>query len=176
VALSSPRIGSVIGPIRPAQPQDFEAIEAIENEADRLFVERFGSVPWEAAPGGGSRVSAPGFVLVATGGSGALVGFVHVLEQDGFAHLEQLSVLPGHGRRGYGRALLEAAKTEARHRGHDQMTLRTYADVSWNAPFYARAGFTEDEPATEFHEGLVDVEHQLGLDRHGRRVQMVARL
>jgi len=59
----------VIGPIRPAQPQDFEAIEAIENEADRLFVERFGSVPWEAAPGGGSQVSAPGFVLVATGGS-----------------------------------------------------------------------------------------------------------
>lgn len=117
-------------------------------------------------------MSEPGFVLIAAEESGAPVGFVHVLDEDGFAHLEQLSVLPERGRRGYGRALVEAAKSKARHRGHKRMTLRTYADVPWNAPFYARAGFTEEEPATKFHERLVEVEHQRGLDRYGRRVQM----
>ncbi|MGP5195758.1 hypothetical protein [Arthrobacter rhombi] len=31
--------------------------------------------------------------------SAAVVGFIHVLEVEGLAHLEQLSVAPGHGRR-----------------------------------------------------------------------------
>jgi GNAT superfamily N-acetyltransferase len=107
---------------------------------------------------------------------GAVVGFVDVLERDQIAHLEQLSVLPEHGRRGHGRALVESAKNEARRRGYQWLSLRTYADVPWNGPFYARAGFVESKPATDFDRHLVEVEERLGLDRYGRRVQMTAAL
>lgn len=158
--------------IRAAEPQDFEAVEAIENKADQLFIDLCQPVEWGSAPSGASRASEPGFILVADDGAGTIIGFVHVLDAEGVAHLEQLSVLPEHGRRGYGRALLEAAVSEARGRGHRRMTLRTYADVPWNAPFYARAGFMEEDPSTPFHKQLVEIEHRLGLDRHGRRILM----
>ena len=103
-----------------------------------------------------------------------VVGFAHLLEQDGHAHLEQLSVLPRLGRRGLGRMLVSAVLREAGARGHREVTLRTYADVPWNAPFYTRCGFVETEPRTAFLRRLIDVEESLGLLQHGRRLQMTA--
>ncbi|WP_307038108.1 GNAT family N-acetyltransferase [Arthrobacter sp. B3I4] len=126
-------------------------------------------------PSGASRASEPGYVLVAEAtDTGAVVGFVHVIESDRIAHLEQLSVSPEYSRRGYGRMLIDAAKEEARGRGHNRLTLRTYADIPWNAPFYSQAGFVEEDPSTDFHRELVHVEYSLELARYGRRVQMVA--
>lgn len=163
--------------IRRAAPNDYLAVESIENAADQLLIDRLSPDSWEPAPSGLSRAAEHGFVLVAEETeTGAIVGFVHVLEGDGIAHLEQLSVLPQEGRRGYGRRLLEAAMNEARSRRYDRLTLRTYADVPWNAPFYARVGFVETEPTTDFHKRLVEVEERLGLTRYGRRVQMTAAL
>ncbi|GEC74912.1 hypothetical protein GCM10010213_09700 [Microbacterium maritypicum] len=104
------------------------------------------------------------------------MGFVHVLEIDGHAHLEQLSVLPSFGRRGIGRQLVTAALAEARRRGHTDVTLRTYTDVPWNAPFYASCGFVESEPDTALLRELVAIEESLGLFEHGPRVQMTATL
>lgn len=163
--------------IRSASERDFDRLESIENAADELLVDRLQPDAWHPAPTGESRAAMPGFVLVAElAETGELVGFVHVLEVDGVAHLEQLSVLPGHGRRGHGRALVDAAKATARERGHRRLTLRTYADVPWNAPFYAKAGFVEEEARSDFHRSLIDVEMRLDLERYGRRVQMGADL
>lgn len=65
---------------------------------------------------------------------------------------------------------------EARRGAYERMTLRTYADVPWNAPFYARVGFVDTEPTTDFHKLLVDVEERLGLAQLRRRVQLTAAL
>jgi hypothetical protein len=56
------------------------------------------------------------------------------------------------------------------------MTLRTYADLPWNGPFYRTCGFVESLPDREFLERLVEAESRLGLDRYGRRLQMTAAL
>lgn len=163
--------------IRLIASDDYPAVESIENAADQLLIDQLSPESWEPAPSGLSRASEPGFLLVAEDTeAGNIVGFVHVLEIDGIAHLEQISVLPQVGRRGYGRRLMEAAMDESRRRGYEQLSLRTYADVPWNAPFYARLGFVETEPTTGFHKLLVDVEERLGLARYGRRVQMTATL
>jgi hypothetical protein len=74
-------------------------------------------------------------------------------------------------RRGHGRELVEAVKSESGRRGCKRITLRTYADVPWNAPFYASCGFVECDPDTDFLRELLSVEQQRGL-KHGRRVQM----
>ena len=163
--------------IRLAAPVDNVTIEQIENAADKLLIDRLAPHRWEPAPSAGLRAADPGFILVAeeTEG-GAVIAFVHVLERDQIARLEQLSVLPEHGRRGHGRALVEAAKNEARRRGYWSISLRTFADVPWNGPFYARTGFVETKPATDFHKHLAEVEELIGLDLYGRRVQMTAAL
>ncbi|GAA1526512.1 GNAT superfamily N-acetyltransferase [Agromyces terreus] len=133
---------------------------------------------WRPAPTGRERAAQRGFTLMAIEeGTERAVGFVHVLEvgavdQGGLAHLEQLSVLPHVGRRGHGRRLVEAAAEDARHRGYDRMTLRTFADVPWNGPFYATCGFVESEPDTDFLRQLVEVERDHRLESARRRIQM----
>lgn len=163
--------------IRPAGPDDFVVTEAIENRADALFAEQFGSTSWEPAPSGADRAADPGFTLVAVvESSGEVVGFVQVLEIGGHAHLEQISVLPEFGKQGIGGRLLEAAANEAQDRGHDRLSLRTFADLPWNAPFYSQHGFVPTEPETEFHRELVRKEVRAGLTAYGRRIQMTLEL
>ncbi|MBW8763112.1 MAG: GNAT family N-acetyltransferase [Microbacterium sp.] len=163
--------------IRPASTGDYLATERIEAIADTAFVDRFSPADWPGPTSAEDRASAPGFVLVAEDlDSGTPIGFVQVLEIEDHAHLEQLSVLPSHSRRGHGRRLIDAARDEAARRGHAQITLRTYADVPWNGPFYETCGFVPSEPDTNFLRSLVDVEEALGLMAHGRRIQMTAAL
>jgi ribosomal protein S18 acetylase RimI-like enzyme len=57
------------------------------------------------------------------------------------AHIEQISVDPAYARRGLGRRLLDHVGEEARRRGLDALTLTTFRDVPWNAPYYERCGF-----------------------------------
>ncbi|MET0806309.1 MAG: GNAT family N-acetyltransferase [Lacisediminihabitans sp.] len=159
--------------IRLLAPGELERLAEIENAADALFIEPLGPEPWAPAR---ERTDAVGFILVAVAESGDIIGFAHVIELAEIAHLEQLSVAPDHGRRGHGRALLTAATAEARRRGYPRMTLRTFADIPWNGPFYIDAGFVETEPATAFHETLVQTEREMGLDQHGRRIQMTLTL
>ena len=60
---------------------------------------------------------------------------------DGNAHVEQVSVHPDHARQGLGRQLLETAAAWAAQHGLPALTLITYRDVPWNAPYYERLGF-----------------------------------
>ena len=78
---------------------------------------------------------------------GQPVGFALCGEVDGHAHLFEMDVLPEHGRRGIGGALLESTCNEAAVRGFSTMTLTTLRDVPWNAPFYAARGFVEMHPS-----------------------------
>ena len=159
--------------IRFATGGDLGRLEGIENDADELFIERFQPEDWGRASTGARRAAQPGFLLVAAESEGGeAIGFVHVLEAGDGAHLEQLAVLRTSARRGHGAALIRAALQEAGRRGHARVTLRTYADVPWNAPFYASLGFVESEPDTAFLRGLIAAE--AGLEQHGRRVQLTA--
>jgi GNAT superfamily N-acetyltransferase len=100
------------------------------------------------------------------------VGFAFVRELDGVAHLEELDVLPAHGSRGLGSALLDAVCAWAAGR-YPAVTLATFRDVPWNAPFYARRGFRE-VAAGELSPGLrelVEIERSRGL-RTDLRVMM----
>ncbi|UAL28430.1 GNAT family N-acetyltransferase [Nocardioides rotundus] len=159
--------------VRPARPADLRRIAEIEDSGLAMFEEALGDLtgtPLAApAPEGGERAAQGGHLLVA---GDPPIGFAHVLLVDGHAHLEQLSVEPEHGRRGIGTALLEAACRHAAGEGHGAITLMTYADLAWNAPFYARHGFEESEPLDGYERGLIAHERQLGLPDFGRRVLM----
>ncbi|MCG7307923.1 GNAT family N-acetyltransferase [Brachybacterium sp. ACRRE] len=191
--------------LREATAEDLDSLEAIEAEGDALFADVFGPAPFgpDSTQSGASRAAEPGIVLVAVVDDGtaradgtrhgeasteSVVGFAHVREVEKRpsdedppeAHLEQLAVLPAHGRRGIGRSLVEAACAWAAARGHARISLRTYAEVPWNAPFYVRCGFRvseDDAPGgaldTALQRGLVAAEREAGLVRLGRRVLML---
>ncbi|MFF6773404.1 GNAT family N-acetyltransferase [Streptomyces sp. NPDC012637] len=74
---------------------------------------------------------------------------------DGAAHIEQVSVHPDAARRGVGRALIEHLAGTAREQGLSALTLTTFAEVPWNAPYYTRLGFRRlDEGDPALTEGL----------------------
>jgi GNAT superfamily N-acetyltransferase len=87
------------------------------------------------------------------------VGFAHVeLVAGGRPHLREMDVLPEHGRRGVGTALLRAVLAWMHRAGHAEITLTTFRAVPWNMPFYARLGF-EEIPAGEVRAGLASMLH-----------------
>lgn len=73
--------------------------------------------------------------------AGRPVAYLLVDVVDDGAHVEQMSVDPRHARRGLGRQLLAAAEAWARAQGLQALTLTTFAEVPWNAPYYRRLGF-----------------------------------
>jgi GNAT superfamily N-acetyltransferase len=158
--------------VRFASSADLDCLEGIEDAADRMFLDVFGEVEWPSASTGAWRAAQPGFLLVA---GVEVYGFAHVLEVDGEAHLEQLAVEPDSQRRGAGATLVRAALTEVAARGYDSLSLRTYADIPWNAPFYARLGFAVAEPTSTFQLSLVAKEQAMHLMDYGPRVLMRAR-
>ena len=114
-----------------------------------------------------------GGLWVAESSPGDVVGFALVLPLGGCVHLDELDVLPSHSRRGVWSALLHAVCAWADHANHLGVTLSTFRDVPWNAPFYTRRGFRMVDAAdlSEDHVRLVEAERQSGL-RMERRVLM----
>ncbi|MGY0005755.1 GNAT family N-acetyltransferase [Micromonospora sp. I033] len=107
-----------------------------------------------------------GRLRVAVDAADRPVAFVAVELVDGCAHVQQLSVDPGHARRGIGRGLLDDVAGWAAGRGLPALTLTTFRSVPWNGPYYARCGFRELAGAevTPGLAGLLAAEAALGLD------------
>ncbi len=89
---------------------------------------------------------------------------------DGNAHIEQVSVHPGWGRQGIGRALIDHLEEWAAGHGLPAVTLTTFVDVPWNGPYYRRCGF---RPLAEAELGpelaaVRATERARGLDHHPR--------
>ena len=80
-------------------------------------------------------------------------------------YIEELDVLPTHGRRGLGGSLLEGVCGWAQAQGHAAVTLSTFRDVPWNGPFYRKHGFRDLPPAewTPSMRAIREQEAQHGL-------------
>jgi N-acetylglutamate synthase-like GNAT family acetyltransferase len=75
---------------------------------------------------------------------------------DGNLHVEQVSVHPGSARRGVGRDLLDHLAAVARAERIPALTLTTFTDVPWNAPYYRKCGFHRLDDA-ELTKGLREI-------------------
>lgn len=162
--------------IRKARRDELSRLPEIEDEAGRLF-EGVVSLPDEEHDGHDpvvpfARAQAAGLLWVAADANDAPVAFAMFEELDGALHLEEIDVHPDHMRQGLGARLIDAAAAWARELGYAEMTLTTYREVPWNAPYYERLGFRERAEA-EWSPALrarVDDEASRGLGREARLV------
>ena len=158
--------------IRTARVAELPGLQEIERAAGQMFCdigmpEIAGYGPWPL-PVLAERQQAGR--LWVTAGADEPVAYLMADVVDGCLHVEQVSVHPGHARRGLGRALLDHAAGRAAADGIAALTLTTFADVPWNAPYYARCGFRILGDA-EITPGLRTVRaHEIafGLDRWPR--------
>jgi GNAT superfamily N-acetyltransferase len=151
--------------IRRAQPAELDQLPAIE----RAAAARFRATKFAAmadAPLSAEEIDpAHDQIWVAVAPTGALVGFALVHRLSTVAHLHELDVHPAHARRGIGRRLIDAVVAWAKGEGLRAITLTTFRDVPWNAPYYARLGFrplAADELSAELR-AISDAEVAAGL-------------
>ena len=156
--------GSVIE-VRRAGAADFEALGEIDRRAETLFRVSGIDLPPGSFPADSLHEAR---AVLVTGAP--IVGYVRIDEVDGVAHLWGPAVVPGSMRRGIGSELVEAACRWALAHGFAAVTVSTYAQVPWNAPFYRRRGFTEITELTPELAERRDWERAVGLDRVGPRV------
>ena len=72
---------------------------------------------------------------------GVPVGFALATPKDDRAHLLEFAVAPKQQGRGCGARLIAAVEAWPQESGFTEMTLTTYRDVQWNAPFFRSLGY-----------------------------------
>jgi ribosomal protein S18 acetylase RimI-like enzyme len=159
--------------IRPASPADFAALQDIERSAGRAFraigmPEIADDAPFTVAELTAYQEADRAWVTVDP--EDHPVGYLVADPVDGNFHIEQVSVHADWAHRGLGRALIEHAAAVARANGQPALTLTTFTEVPWNAPYYERLGF-HPLPESEETAGLRTIrrhEADQGLDRWPR--------
>jgi GNAT superfamily N-acetyltransferase len=166
----------VTGLIRSLQTDDIGRVREIEDAAGEAF-RGLGMVSVADDPAPAADVLA-GYVRtdrgwVWTPGPAETAGAYLIADiVDSCAHIAQVSVHPDCAHRRIGGRLIEAAAAWALAHDLDALTLTTFRDVPWNAPYYWRLGF---RPVPEHRLGpglreICDDEARAGLDAWPRVV------
>ncbi len=166
--------------VRPTREADIRRLDAVERSSATLF----GTLPdlaWlaedrTAGLEAHARAVAQGLSWVAVDEADQPVGFlIAAVEDEAELHILELAVGADHQGRGAGRALMQTARREAEARALSALTLTTFANVPWNAPFYARLGYTaltaETMPAYLREALAAQAEHSL-TDRVAMRLKL----
>ncbi|MEM1433825.1 MAG: GNAT family N-acetyltransferase [Pseudomonadota bacterium] len=159
--------------LRPARTGDFPQLRTIEQAAAGLFpagrvnIDETLTAAALTAHLNNRWLYCVSVATAAThdGGADAPVGFVAATPDGEALHINEMSVHPDHGQQGLGTRLLTFCVRRARRRGFTALTLTTFADLAWNAPFYRRLGFgdcAEDRLTSSLQKHL-DAERQAGL-------------
>jgi len=154
--------------LRLARPDEVGQLREIEEAAG----ERFDGLDiFDESPGSSFsldemfRLAKLNQVWLACDSSDRSVGMIVASIRGGNAYIEELDVLPEHGRRGLGKRLIEHVCDWALENGCAAVELSTFRYVPWNGPFYRKNGFrdlshgewTDDMPeirAIETKQGL----------------------
>lgn len=127
--------------IRQGTRHDFPTLAAIEHAADGLFPE--GRIPSD-----GDTYPAQDFERAIHNGllwvaqvDHIAVGFAVCEVVEDNLHLYAVAVHPTYGKRGIGKQLVLEVIEESVRRKLTGVTLTTFEDLRWNAPFYEKLGF-----------------------------------
>jgi GNAT superfamily N-acetyltransferase len=131
--------------IRPACSSDAQYLPDIERDAGAIYL-TVADLAWIARdevmpPEDHLPLIAAGTVWVADDADVGVVGFLTAERFGAALHIWETAVLREYQQRGIGKRMIAASAQHARTTGLTAITLTTFRDVPWNAPFYARNGF-----------------------------------
>ena len=167
--------------LRSGHPADAPSLGAVERAAAARFRDIGLDAIAEGRPTAAEEYRAlaeAGLLWVAEPDDGAPVGLAIAGSVDGEGYLAEVSVHPGHGRQGLGRALIGRVEAWALERRFRRLFLTTFRDVPWNRPYYERLGFAaidEDRVGPDL-QALRAGERARGLDGISPRLCMVKAL
>lgn len=130
--------------VRRAKAADAALLPAIEHSADALF-RRAPGLEWIADDAVMSAMDHE--VAIAAGATwvaddaGVITGFLSGEVSGDALHVSALAVAEAAQGQGIGRQLIDVAAAWAKARGLAALTLTTFREVAWNAPWYTRLGF-----------------------------------
>jgi GNAT superfamily N-acetyltransferase len=156
--------------IRPTLASDLAWLPDIERSAAQAF-RQYPALAWLADSDVMDSAAHADFVAgngswVAVDAQDRPLGFLCAALAGDTLHIHELSVCLDAQGQGLGRRLLDRAVQAARERGFCAITLTTFAEVPWNAPFYGRYGFIvlTAEQLDERLRGLLATERAHGLE------------
>lgn len=167
--------------VRLAHPDDVTTLPQVEGQAAQVFSTCLAQTGLTAeilaqtnSVEDFEQARQAGRLWVAVNPAEQPIGFALVIFLGDYAHLDELDVLPDYGEQGIGSALVAAVCDWAQAAGYAGVTLRTFRDVPWNAPFYQRRGFriVASSQLSPQHRDLEVAEQQRGL-RTDLRVSML---
>lgn len=155
--------------IRLTEAADAHVLPDVERSSARAFLAQPG-LAWIADDHVLTVAQHLGFIAaglhwVAVGPGDMPVGFLAAERFDPELHIWELSVREEWQGRGIGRRLIAEACAAAETSGLTAVTLTTFRDVPWNAPFYAKAGFAilEGDEIGDRLARVLAYERELGL-------------
>jgi len=132
--------------LRLARPDEVGRLREIEDEAGERFngLDIFDpSLSSSFSLDEMYRLAKLSQVWVACDSNDKPVGMIVASIRCGNGYIEELDVLPEHGRRGLGVRLLNRVCEWALENGCVAVDLSTFRDVPWNGPFYRKNGFRD---------------------------------
>ncbi|CAE6799539.1 GNAT family N-acetyltransferase [Paraburkholderia haematera] len=135
---------------RLAAPHDADMIRTIEFEAGQRFVSVGMTGIADASPMELELVRRKidaREIVVAVDADETCVGFLMFEPQPTSFYIQELDVQTSHAGQRIGAALIEQVAQLARAQQVMQLTLSTFREVPWNAPYYRRLGFCDIEEA-----------------------------
>ena len=128
--------------IRPARPDDRDAVEAVVHAAYSIYVHRIGKPPGPMLDNYTTRI-ADGSVSVVADSTGNIAGIIVLILNSDHLLLDNIAVRPNYQGQGFGRVLIEFAEREAERLGYSRIRLYTHEKMTENIDLYRRIGFVE---------------------------------
>lgn len=136
--------------IRPAAPEDREAVSAIAEASYSHYVARMGRKPAPMTEDYETRIAnGQVHVLEGAGDGGDIRGFLILEPGNGCMLLDNVAGASAMQGRGYGKALICRAMEKAKASGFEKLTLYTNETMVENIALYTRLGFVETHRASE---------------------------
>lgn len=132
--------------IRKAIPSDVATLPTIEHSAAQIFRDH-PQLGWIADDGVQSEQEHLNYIVqemewVAVDSADLPIGFINIERLQESVHICEVSVCQSWQGKGIGRQLIQQVLTFALQQGVNAVTLTTFRDIAWNAPYYQRLGFS----------------------------------
>ncbi|MCA0401845.1 MAG: GNAT family N-acetyltransferase [Proteobacteria bacterium] len=134
-------------PIRPATPEDIEAITTIVEAAYTPYISRIGRAPGPMLDNYEALIAR--HLVHVLEAQGQVAGLLVLVREQDVLLLDNIAVSPAHQHRGFGRRLMTFLEEKAREMGVNAIKLYTNEAMTENITLYEKLGYKEIYRATE---------------------------